>query len=305
MDISFIIVNWNTKLLTINAINSILNTCPKEIKFEIIVIDNNSSDDSIGFLKKKTEHSSNIIIKKMSKNIGYGPAHNAGLAVSKGTWIFFLNNDIIFLDNCIENMINTSCKDKMAGLYSPKVLNEDMTEQDVTSYLMPYTINLFCRRLKRKDYRNHDNKLSNISIFEMIHGVAYLFHRDFINKYGAWSLDYNMYSEDWDFCFRIYKENKKCIMVNNAKLIHLSQSSSKKRWTNLERQKIMEIANNRFAKKYSEYGCYEIYWFYILIRSFFKGYIKGINLHKDIVRAKIWFIKNRFLGKVRIEENNY
>lgn len=301
MDTSFIIVNWNTKKLTQQAINSIIDTCPSSLKFEVIMVDNNSSDGSVEHLQHSFAGNPNVIIHSLADNIGYGPAHNEGYKISKGEWIFFLNSDIIFLDNCIKNLLSAASKDKMAGLYSPRVLNEDLSDQDVYSFLMPYTYLLLGNMLSRKCI-NYSTISTGVIPFEMIHGVAYYLHRNFLEKYGVWSNDFIMYCEDWDFCFRIYKNKKKCLMVADAQLIHLSQSSSQNKWNNIDRNKLMEIGSNRFAKNYSDFGCYEFYWTYSLIKSIYYAYVKGIEWHKNLVRAKLWFLKVRLFDNIEKEE---
>lgn len=301
MDISFIIVNWNTKHLTYNAIVSIINTCPHNIEYEIIVVDNFSSDGSCEYLKNICLQFSNVIVLCMDKNIGYGPAHNEGLLIAKGEWVFFLNSDVIFLNNCIENLFVVASKDRMAGIYAPRILNKDLTDQDVYGYLVPYTYTLFLNMLSRKNFDYHSIS-TGVVIFEAIDGVAYFVHRTFLQKYGAWSTDFTMFCEDWDFCFRVNKNKKKCIMVADAELIHLCQTSSKNKWSNEERNRIIEISNRYFAKKHADPGMYELYWAYKMIKSFIMGYIIGINWEKDRVKAKLWFLKACICGSIEVEE---
>jgi len=290
MDISFIIVNWNTKDLTRNATNSIIDTCPQNLKYEIIVVDNNSSDGSTGFLRRLFQQYDNFILLALENNIGYGPAHNEGFKISRGEWIFFLNSDVILLYDCIKNIYRAASIDKMKGLYSPRILNEDLTDQDVYDFLLPYTYDLFFKLFTRKQ-TPYTKLLKGIVTFESILGVAYFIHREFLREYGSWSNDYVMYAEDWDFCFKLYKNHKTCTIVLDAKLVHLGQSSLKIRWNTTQRAQIMEASNYLFAKKYAQPGTYELYWLYILFKSLYHGYIKDVGWRRGLVKAKLWFLK--------------
>ena len=86
MDVSIIIVNYNTKDLIKNCINSIYKHT-KDVDFEIIVSDNGSVDGSIEMIKSEFP---NVILIENGSNLGFGTANNRGLAIAKGKYIFYL-----------------------------------------------------------------------------------------------------------------------------------------------------------------------------------------------------------------------
>ena len=88
MDVSIIIVNYNTKNLTINCLSSIYEQT-KDISFEIIVSDNGSTDGSIEMIKSNF---TKVIVIENKENLGFGKANNRGLKVATGKYIFYLNN---------------------------------------------------------------------------------------------------------------------------------------------------------------------------------------------------------------------
>lgn len=98
MDVSIIIVNYNTKNLTKDCINSIYEQTAG-LEFEIIVSDNNSKDGSIEMIK---ESFPNVILIENNENLGFGRANNKGLAVATGKYIFYLNSDTILLNNAVK-----------------------------------------------------------------------------------------------------------------------------------------------------------------------------------------------------------
>ena len=102
MDVSIIIVNYNTKDLLVNCIDSIyLRT--NNFQFEIIVVDNASEDGSRQILKKKYP---NIQLIESDVNIGFGAANNLGVKLAKVEFLFFLNSDTILVENSIKIMFD-------------------------------------------------------------------------------------------------------------------------------------------------------------------------------------------------------
>lgn len=97
MDISIIIVNYNTKELTKNCIDSIYEKT-KDIEFEVILVDNDSNDGS----KELFERDKKIEFVEAGKNLGFGKANNLGLTRATGKYIFFLNSDTILVNNAVK-----------------------------------------------------------------------------------------------------------------------------------------------------------------------------------------------------------
>ena len=98
IDVSVIIVNYNTKDLLRDCINSVIEQT-KNISFEIIVSDNGSSDGSIEMLKAEFPK---VIILNNKENLGFGKANNRGAEISNGKYLFLLNSDTVLLNNAIK-----------------------------------------------------------------------------------------------------------------------------------------------------------------------------------------------------------
>ena len=289
VDISCIIVNWNTKGLTETAVQSIIDTCPDELHIQIIVVDNASSDGSVCYLKETFDTNPSITILALDRNIGYGPGHNRGLSIAKGDWIFFLNSDIMILEGCLLEMYKVSISNKLAGIYAPRILNPDYTDQDVFGHLFPIKWDLFIKLFSRKQQMALQNE-GDIKYFQSIAGVAYFVSKEYLAMHGAWAEEYIMFTEDLDFCMRVHLAGKKCIMIPNAKMIHFGQASSKMKWSTEKRNRAIQITNWLFAKKYADPFLWEIYWIYAFLKSMYRGYHCGISWERDRVHAKLWFV---------------
>ena len=124
--LSIIIVNWNVADILINAIQSIQNNPPNG-DYEIIVVDNASSDDS---LIKLDTYFSTVRVIANKKNVGFGKANNQGIKLAKGKYILFLNPDTVVLDDALNKLINILEKKKEVGMVGPQLLNDtDLSPQ--------------------------------------------------------------------------------------------------------------------------------------------------------------------------------
>ena len=98
MDVSVIIINYKTKKLTVDCIDSVYKNTD-QVDFEIILVDNNSKDGTIEYISHQYP---SVIIKEMEENVGFGRANNAGAELASGKYLFLLNSDTILLENTIK-----------------------------------------------------------------------------------------------------------------------------------------------------------------------------------------------------------
>ena len=154
MDVSIIIVNYNTADLIVDCIESI-NRYTKDISFEIIVVDNNSSDKSCSVLEEKFN---NIILIKSKDNLGFGRANNLGALTAKGKYLLLLNSDILLIDNSIKKFFDfmeeqpnevAACG---GNLYYP-----DMRPNFSYSLYYPSLWSILCYRLHLSFLLNNEN----------------------------------------------------------------------------------------------------------------------------------------------------
>ena len=122
MDVSVIIVNYNTIELTLNCINSIF-THTLGIDFEVIVVDNNSDDGSGEILRLDKR----IVFIQNLANEGFGSANNTGYQYAKGKYLFLLNSDTILLNNAIKLFYDYAEQHLSSCVYGTMLLNPDNT----------------------------------------------------------------------------------------------------------------------------------------------------------------------------------
>ena len=235
MKLSIILVNWNTKDLTRDALVSIFDQT-KNIEFEVIVVDNNSGDGSVEMIKKEF---SQVILIENKENRGFGKANNQGLATARGEYLMFLNTDVKVLNGAINTLVDYLDKNSSVMMVGPRLLNADMSFQHACRRNLPNPLNSFFHLFGLVKIFKHNEIINSYKQFtadpevtgpvEAISGAAMLFRRQVYEEIGGFDERFFMYGEDLDFCKRIFDKGWGVVYVSNAKIIHFGGQSSKKR----------------------------------------------------------------------------
>lgn len=209
MEVSIVIVNYNGKELLKTSLDSIKKHTAKN--HEIIVVDNNSDDGSVEFLRKNHK---NVKIIRNKKNLGYSGI-NSALHHCGGKYIFFLNNDITIDKNCIGNMLKAIKKDEKIGMIAPKLVNfYDKKRESAGTWV------------SRAFYNGHiggRGKLMDVPYL----GVG-LLRKKTAEKFGyIFDPDYFIYAEDLDLGLRIRLIGQKVVFVPSAILNHMHAMTTK------------------------------------------------------------------------------
>jgi len=124
MKLSIIIVSWNTCELTLKCVKSVFKYL-ENINFNIYIVDNNSSDNTVVELEKLNYK--NLYIIKNKNNLGFAKANNQAIKQATGDFILLLNPDTEFIDDSIIKLIDFAETDSKIGIVGPKLLNPDKT----------------------------------------------------------------------------------------------------------------------------------------------------------------------------------
>jgi len=254
MTLSIIIVNWNTKQLLNNCLRSIYENA-KKIDFEIIVIDNASSDNSVKMVKEQFPQ---VTLIENHKNLGFAKANNQGLKVAKGKYILFLNSDTQVISNAIEIMVDFMEKNPNIGASGCKLLYPNAKLQHscrmFPNFCVYLLITLGIRHLipNAKIFRRYlmlDWDYNEIREVDQLMGAFIMTSRKVINRIGGFDERFWMYFEEVDFCYRVKKANWRIVFNPRAKIIHyLSQSG--KQWTRFKKTKEAQISMRKYFKKH-------------------------------------------------------
>lgn len=236
MDLSIVILNYQTFELTKNTINSIFEY-EYSFDYEILVVDNASSDDSLVRLKEYFGDKVNFIASK--ENNGFAAGNNQALKIANGKYILLLNSDTIVWEDTLENIYNYMEKHNDVGVSGCRVLLENGELDKACKRSFPNVKNSFFRlfhiptRSKDNDY-NLDN-LPNDEIYEIdcLAGAFMFMRADALKDAGLLDEAFFMYGEDIDLCFRVKKAGWKITYYGKSKITHLKGASSKKQKSKL------------------------------------------------------------------------
>lgn len=227
MEISVIIVSFNTKKLTLATIESLYKEA-SDLDFEIIAIDNNSQDGSVEMLRRCSKNSNFKLIEN-DKNMGFAFANNQGIKIAKGKYIFLLNSDTVVKKGALQKLLAFAKKHFDAGVVGPKLLNADGSVQP-SVLRFPTIINAikeywFGQKWLFEKYAPKANRPVEV---DSAVGAAFLITPEALKKVGKLDEKYFFYFEDIDYCKRTKEAGLKVYYLPDAEIIHYHGASGKK-----------------------------------------------------------------------------
>ena len=233
MDLSIIIVNWNTCDLIMDCLNSIKENLGAEptLQVETFVIDNASSDDSVSAIKNQFSW---VKLIENHQNVGFAKANNQGIKLSSGKFILLLNSDAYLQTNSLIFMIDALQKNNAIGAIGVKILNPDGTFQ--ASYasfptIASEVINLIgLAKYVIGPYAPSPSpiKSEKASPVNWVSGAAIMLQKNVIDDIGLLDEGYFLYSEETDLCWRMWKHGWQVWYLPDIHITHLGGASSKK-----------------------------------------------------------------------------
>jgi len=224
MDLSIIILNYNTKDLTLTCIDAIVTQYSQELdngKFEIVLIDNNSTDDSISIFKKLKLKNLKLIESK--ENTGFSRGCNLGAKNAAGNFLLFLNSDTEIKDQGFVKMLQYFDDKKTLGILGAKLKNEDGTNQ-LSSGKFYSLFNLFLMLFGfNKFLRRSPNVIKKV---DWVSGASLMIRKTTFQKLGGFDKDIFMYLEDMELCYRAKLKGLDTYFFPEIMLFHKEGRSS-------------------------------------------------------------------------------
>jgi hypothetical protein len=236
--LSIIIVSWNVKDYLKPCLDSIFGTV-NNIEFEVFVVDNNSYDGTVDFIK---ECFPQVRLIANKDNLGFARANNQAIAKSKGRYILLLNPDTIVLPGSINRMIAFLDTNRNFGAVGPKILADDRVTVSVcaarrfpsikTIFFTVTTLNRIAKCFSSSAMEWWDHKDSRE--VDSLSGSCMMVRKKVINKIGLLDESFFMYAEDIDWCYRIKKGGWKISYLCDAVIIHYGEKSAVKKFSETE-----------------------------------------------------------------------
>ncbi len=228
MDLSIIIVNYNTKDLTHQTIDSIIKNT-HGINYEIIVADN-STDES-----QMCNYDSQHVTTFKIENHGFGHGCNSGAKLAKGRYLLFLNSDTLIHDNALLKCVEYMKANKDVGILGARILLKDGTLDHgckrgfpTPSAALYYYMGLdrkFPDSRKYGAYRQTYLNESETNEVDSVSGAFLMISKNLFEEINGFDETFFMYGEDLDLCFRVKEKGYKVIYFANAVITHLKGQS--------------------------------------------------------------------------------
>ncbi len=220
IDLSVIIVNFNTTSLLKECLNSVEED-RGNLKLEFLVVDNNSRDQSVGMIKKDFPQ---VKLLVNSENIGFARGVNQGLALATGRYFLLLNPDVKVLPGVLKGLVDFMDQNKDAGLAGVQLLNPDGTKQNSIDNFPSLTQELFNKSLLRflfpgKYPSKYQEYISPIEVDSVI-GACMIVRPEAIKEAGELDPDYFLFLEETDWCFQMKKMGWKVYHLPQLKVYH-------------------------------------------------------------------------------------
>lgn len=229
MQVSVVIVNYNVRYFLELCLKSV-QAALRNIDGEIIVVDNNSSDESVDFLRNKFPE---VKLITNQENKGFSKANNQGVAIAKGTYILILNPDTVLPEDSLEKLLYyTRNKDKL-GMITAKLIDGSGQFLPESKRSLP-TPKVALKKMfgisnakNGKYYATHLDENTSGAI-EILVGAFMFLKRELYQEVGGFDNDYFMYGEDIDLSYKIIKKGYQNYYYPSVQVIHFKGESTKK-----------------------------------------------------------------------------
>lgn len=231
MKLSIIIVSWKVKKDLVQCLDSLYEN-PPACSFEVIVVDNASSDGTVEAIKRDFPKA---IVIANDENRGFAAANNQGIKKSRGEYILLLNPDTIVPPNSLDVLVNFMDENSNVGGCGPQLLNKDGTIQPSArrfptfrGALYRHTVFRFLR-IFRKEYKRwlmKDFDYDAQKEVDQLMGSALLIRKVVIDSIGLMDENFFMYYEEVDICYRIKQVGRRIVFVPKAVITHSGGRSS-------------------------------------------------------------------------------
>jgi len=275
MDVSIIIVNWNTLDYLRECLNSVIEQT--RVQYEIFVVDNGSSDKSAEMVKNDFPE---VKLIENKENRGFAAANNQAIPLCKGLNILLLNPDTKVLDHAIDKLVHFMERHPDVGAVTGKLLNSDGTLQKSVGNFYSFWNTLlenrliprllpFNKFLARRLVAFWDHKTPRE--IDWARGALLMIRKKVVEQVGLLDEQFYIYGEEIDWCWRIKKAGWKIIFIPEAEVIHYGKAASNQRRTKM------------FIQNYKS--------FYIFLKKHYPFYSYYLYRLRSTIYIFLWLIK--------------
>jgi N-acetylglucosaminyl-diphospho-decaprenol L-rhamnosyltransferase len=256
MDLSIIIVSYNTRELLRGCLDSVFAGLGSGLEYEVIVVDNASADGSAGMLRDDFPR---VRLLSNSKNRGFAASNNQAIRESSGRYVILLNPDTVVRQGALESMTRVLEERSGTGVVGPKLLFPDGSLQH-SAFTFPTLAMVFLDFFPLQDRllngpvngRYRRGLYGRGEPFPIDHplGAALMVRREVIDEVGLLDERFFMYCEEIDWCMRIKKAGWQIVCCPRAEVVHFVGQSTKQ----FRDDMYVELHRSRYQLYQKHYG---------------------------------------------------
>lgn len=251
MDVSIIIVNYNTKQLLADCLATIFEKT-KNVIFEVIVVDNASTDGSEDYIKERYPDVKWI---NSGDNIGFGRANNLGAKYATGKYLFLLNSDTLLLNNAIRLFFDyaESHQQEKIGTLGSWLLNKEEMPNNSFGFF-PCAKNEINYLLGKYHLPTKEDTITEKEV-DYIIGADLFIEKRLFDELGGFDKNIFMYYEETDLQYRIAQRNLSRKIIPGPRIIHLEGGSFENNGLSFKRFMMAQTSYNYYLHKH--YNCFK------------------------------------------------
>lgn len=235
IDVSIIVVSYNTLALTRAALDSVLSET-HDISYEVIAVDNASRDASADMI---AAHPVGARLIRLHENIGFARANTLAAKFARGRLLLLLNPDTVVLDRAIDKLVAFARENPKARIWGGRTLFADKSLNPSSCWGQMTPWNLFCRAagltalFKNTEFFNGEAiggwRRDRVRHVDIVSGCFFLIEKELWDGLGGFDPLFFMYGEEADLCLRAHAFSARPLISPNATIIHYGGASERAR----------------------------------------------------------------------------
>ncbi len=224
-EVSIILVSYNTASYIQTALNSLIQETVLT-SYEIIVVDNASSDNSVAVLQQLPQ----VKLIQSEKNLGFAGGVRLGVQAAKGNYLLLLNPDTVILNAAVDRLVTFARAHPRNGIWGGVTLNKDLSLNSQHAWSRPTITSLLFSAIGLSklfsqtclfNYANYGCwQRDSVKSVDIISGCFFLTSRELWDKLDGLDASFFMYAEEADYCLRAKQLGYQPIVTPEATIIH-------------------------------------------------------------------------------------
>lgn len=279
-DIAVILINYNSSEHSINCIRSIIEKTSRDVKYQIIITDNNSKKEDYLKLKSFCNEANypNLELHRNPINSGFGGGNMSGVRFANAKYLAFINNDTLLINDCLSILKDALDKNSNIGIAGAQAYKENgdfmISLDHFASPAREIIGRKFLETINPKKYPKRKKRYTNPLQVNFVPG-SFMFVRalDF-NEVGGFDTNIFLYYEETDLCIRLAKKSKFAYLVPEAEFIHFHGASTEQ---SLAIKKELKISLLYVIQKHYGFFGHKTVSLFLIAKYFFSSIFKPKN----------------------------